>query len=73
MAKNLAFDSDGDSIRDLPNAATQSADPIVNHRPAGNEITTLNGNLDTYFSDEKIVIPENINVSTIYCFIVRIE
>lgn len=67
MAKNLAFDSDGDNLGNLSNAATQSTGATVNHRPAANENTSLNANLDTYFSDEKIIIPEYINVSVIYC------
>lgn len=66
MAKNLAFDSDGDSSRDrstayAPNTATVTS---VNDRPAANENTSLNANLDTYFSEEKIIVPEDINVST---------
>lgn len=67
MAKNLAFHSDGDTIRDPPNTATQSTQATINHQPAVSENSSLNANIDTYFSDEKIIIPENINVSTIYC------
>lgn len=68
MAKTLGSASDGDSNRDgstanPPHATTISTVPIVNQRQAANENTSLNTNLDTYFSDEKIIIPENINVS----------
>lgn len=68
MAKNAAFESDGDGNRhgssaSAPNAVTPSAVTTVNQRPVANENTSLSANLDTYFSDEKIVIPENIDVS----------
>lgn len=62
MAVNTAFEPD--NINETPSSATQTPKNASNDAVNGqtpNESTAFNIHLDTYFSDEKIHIPDKVS------------
>lgn len=59
MAVNNAFVPDNNDVRPTASAPRKNE---TNNGDAPNENTTFNLHLDTYFSDEKIHIPEQVSV-----------
>lgn len=60
MAVNSAFEPDDSNPTQLTNDKNAS-----NSQQSPNEHTVINGNLDTYFSNEKIQIPDKVSSSLI--------
>lgn len=68
MSTNKAFEPD-EAQRTNGNAAAPNVATLPVNRNNATEDTSLAPNLDTYFSDEKIRIPEN--VSSFYLFALK--
>lgn len=62
MAINTAFEPD--NIAESPSSAAQTPKNASNDAVNGpNENTSFNLNLDTYFSEEKVQIPDQVSLT----------
>lgn len=58
MAVNNAFESDSSEVRRTQAAPGKNE---TDDRQAPNEHTSINAEIDTYFSEEKVHIPEQVS------------
>lgn len=65
MSTNIGYEPDNntDGIQSAQNNASSTATNSSGTKTPANESTHLNSNLETYFSDEKIRIPDIDKVS----------
>lgn len=63
MAINTAFEPDNNDEIPASTIPTQKTESTNTNGHTPNENTSFNVHLDTYFSDERIRIPDQVNIS----------